>query len=90
MPRADRNLKPPSIKVYTLVPMNLPLKDMTLQEKLAAMEALWEDLTRSPESFESPDWHKDTLEERRQRIAEGKAHFTDWETAKSAIRTKVP
>jgi Putative addiction module component len=72
------------------MPMNLPLKDMTLQEKLAAMEALWEDLTGSPQSFESPDWHKDTLEERRQRIAEGKAHFTDWETAKSAIRTKVP
>lgn len=70
--------------------MNLPLKDMTLQEKLAAMEALWEDITRSSESFESPEWHKDTLEERRQRIAEGKAHFTDWESAKSAIRTKVP
>jgi len=71
------------------MPMNLPLKDMTLQEKLAAMEALWEDFTLSPESFESPDWHN-TLEERRQRIAEGKAHFTDWEAAKSAIRTKVP
>jgi len=53
------------------------------------MEALWEDFTLSPESFESPDWHN-TLEERRQRIAEGKAHFTDWEAAKSAIRTKVP
>jgi hypothetical protein len=50
--------------------MNLPLKDMTLQEKLAAMEALWEDLTRSAQSFESPEWHKDTLEERRQRIAD--------------------
>jgi hypothetical protein len=27
---------------------------MTLHEKLTAMEALWEDLARSPESIESP------------------------------------
>jgi len=69
--------------------MSLPLKDMTLQEKLAAMELLWEDLARSPESIESPAWHKDTLDERRQRIAEGKAQFVDWETAKAEIRKKL-
>jgi hypothetical protein len=70
--------------------MNLPLKDMTLQEKLVAMELLWEDLASSPESIESPAWHKDTLDERRQRIAEGKAQFVDWETAKNEIRKKLP
>jgi hypothetical protein len=69
--------------------MNLPLKDMTLQEKLVAMELLWEDLASSPESIESPAWHKDTLNERRQRIAEGKAQFVDWETAKNEIRKKL-
>jgi hypothetical protein len=67
---------------------NLPLKDMTLQEKLAAMEMLWDDLARSPESVESPSWHKEILEERRVRIAEDKAHFVDWETAKKDIRKK--
>jgi hypothetical protein len=65
--------------------MNLPLKDMTLQEKLAAMELLWEDLVRSPEAIQSPNWHQVTLDERRQRVAEGKAQFTDWETAKTEI-----
>ena len=69
--------------------MDLPLKDMTLQEKLAAMELLWEDLTRSPESVESPDWHKDILDDRRKRIAEAKANFVDWETAKKNIRNKI-
>jgi len=68
--------------------MNLPLKDMTLREKLAAMESLWDDLVRSPESVESPDWHKDTLDERRERVSEAKAHFVDWETAKKDIRDK--
>ena len=69
--------------------MDLPLKDMTLQEKLAAMELLWEDLARSPESVESPSWHKDILDDRRKRIAEGKANFVDWETAKKNIRNKI-
>ena len=68
---------------------SLPLKEMTLQEKLAAMELLWEELVRSPESIESPTWHKDILDERRQRIAEGKAQFMDWETAKTEIRKKL-
>ncbi len=69
--------------------INLPLKDMTLQEKLAVMESLWEDLGRTPEAIESPAWHKDVLDERRQRLAEGNARFTDWETAKADIRKKL-
>ncbi len=69
--------------------ISLPLKDMTLQEKLAAMESLWEDLSRAPESIESPGWHQDILDERRERVAEGKARFVDWETAKKDIRNKV-
>jgi hypothetical protein len=69
--------------------MNLLLKDMTLQEKLAARELLWDDLARSPESVEAPGWHKDVLDARRDRVAEGKAHFVDWETAKKDIRSKI-
>jgi len=71
------------------MPINLPLKEMTLREKLAVMESLWEDLARSPEAIESPTWHKDILDERRERIVEGKAQFVDWETAKAEIRKKL-
>ena len=71
------------------MPYNLPLNDMTLQEKLAAMESLWEDLARTPEAIESPAWHKEILEERLQRLAEGKTEFIDWETAKEALRKKL-
>jgi hypothetical protein len=67
----------------------LPLKEMTLHEKLAAMEAFSEDLARSPESIESPAWHEEILDERRQRIADGKARFDDWKTAKVKICNKV-
>jgi len=69
--------------------INLPLKDMTLQEKLAVMESLWEDLPHTPEAIESPAWHKDILDERRQRFTEGKSRFIDWETAKADIRDKL-
>jgi hypothetical protein len=83
-------LNPPGLKVYTLqVSMNLPLKDMTIEEKLAAMELLWDDLARSPEAVESPNWHKDILDERRQMVADGKTQFTDWNAAKSEIRKKL-
>lgn len=72
------------------MPINLPLKDMTLHEKLAAMESIWEDLSRTPEAIESPPWHRDVLAERQQRLAEGQSHFTDWDTAKADIRKKLP
>jgi len=53
------------------MPFNLPLKNMSLHEKLAAMESLWEDIARPPEAIESPTWHKDILDEHRQRVVEG-------------------
>ena len=67
----------------------LSLKEMTLQEKLAAMESLWADLTGSAKSIKSPSWHKQILTERRKRIANGKARFIDWDTAKAEIRKKL-
>jgi hypothetical protein len=70
------------------VTFNLPLKYMSLQKKLSAMESLWEDRTRTPEAIESPAWHKDILDERRQHVAEGSSRFVEWETAKADIRNK--
>ena len=61
---------------------------MTLEEMLAAMESLWEDLARAPETIESPAWHKEVLDDRRQRAENGKARFTEWENAKAKIRKK--
>jgi hypothetical protein len=53
------------------------------------MELLWDDVTHCPESVESPAWHKDILDERRQRVANAEAQFTAWETAKTEIRKKI-
>ena len=68
---------------------SLPLEEMTLQEKLAAMESLWEDIASSAEPLQSPGWHKDILDDRAKRSAAGEARFDDWEAAKAGIRKKL-
>ena len=71
------------------MPATLPLNEMTVTEKLQAMEALWEDLSRNAVVLESPEWHRDVLEARENRIASGDARFADWEQAKADIRKRV-
>lgn len=67
----------------------LPLDRMTTEEKLRAMEALWADLTRNAENFESPAWHGDLLRERDQFVAEGKETPIDWDQAKRQLRDRL-
>ena len=68
----------------------LPLDQMTTEEKLRAMEALWADLSRKADSFESPAWHADVLRERDQRVAEGKEAYVGWDDAKRELRGRLP
>lgn len=65
---------------------SLPLDRMTTAEKLSAMDALWKDLSRNADKFESPIWHGDVLRQREQRVEEGKETYVDWETAKKELR----
>ena len=67
----------------------LPLDEMTTADKLRALEQLWNDLCRTPESIPSPSWHADVLQAREKRIREGSSHFTDWSEAKQKIRDSV-
>lgn len=62
---------------------------LPLHEKLLAMEAIWDDISRAEAVLEVPQWHKDILDERERLIAEGKARFIDWEDAKKQIRQAV-
>jgi hypothetical protein len=69
--------------------VELPLAQMTVEEKLRAMELIWENLRRDERNIPVPQWHRDLLDERARLIAEGKAHFEDWESAKNWIAGKV-
>ncbi len=61
------------------------IRQMPVHEKIAIMEAIWEDLSAQESAVEVPQWHKDLLDERERLVAEGKAHFLDWEDAKKQI-----
>ncbi len=71
------------------MPVTLPLNEMTIAEKLQLMEVLLDDLSRNADALESPEWHREILEEREQRIASGQARFSDWKQAKVDIRKLV-
>jgi hypothetical protein len=62
------------------------IHQMPLREKLLVMEAIWDDISREEQELDLPQWHKDALDERERMVAEGKAHFIDWEEAKKQIK----
>jgi hypothetical protein len=66
--------------------LTLPLDKMTTEEKLLALEEIWEDLCRLPDNIPSPAWHGSVLEERQQRVEEGSSAFVEWTRAKQNIR----
>jgi hypothetical protein len=63
----------------------IQVDQMTVEEKLLAMESLWDDLCRHEENIPMLQWHKDLLDERERLVLQGKARFADWETAKRRI-----
>lgn len=63
----------------------MQIDQMTLEEKLSAMEALWDDLCRREEGIPMLPWQQELLEERERLIRDGQARFSDWETAKRRI-----
>lgn len=65
------------------------LSDLTFSQKLNLMETIWDEITTDDKQLESPDWHKDILNDRENALESGKAKFSDWEEAKERIRRKV-
>jgi N-acetyl-beta-hexosaminidase len=71
------------------MPLTLSLKKMSRTDKLRAMEALWSDLSRDEDKFESPAWHADALRAAEREIETGKAAFSDWDDVKKRLRRRA-
>ena len=54
---------------------DLPLAQMSVDDKLQAMELLWADLSRNPKQLASPAWHGEVLRSRREQVLQGQASF---------------
>jgi hypothetical protein len=65
------------------------IAQMSLEEKLQLMEALWQDLSRSGGEVDSPDWHQPALEVTESRLAAGLERVLDWDEAKRELRRRV-
>jgi hypothetical protein len=69
--------------------LELPLAEMSVAEKLEAMESLWADLARRAPEQTAPEWHAKILEERERRLAAGQEEVLDWEEAKRRLRQEI-
>jgi hypothetical protein len=74
---------------HHFMPVVLPLRKMSRDEKLRAMEALWADLSKDEDRLESPAWHAQALREAERAVKSGKAKFSDWDEAKKRISRKA-
>ncbi|HNI09111.1 MAG TPA: addiction module protein [Rhodocyclaceae bacterium] len=66
--------------------MLIATESLSRSDKLRLIEQLWEELSREPESVDSPSWHAEALAEAEQAVADGKATFMEWEAAKDSLR----
>ncbi len=69
--------------------ITLPLKEMTVEEKLQLMEAIWDDLSQNAEQVPPPAWHGQALKALEEAIQRGEVTFEDWEVAKKNIRDEL-
>jgi hypothetical protein len=68
---------------------DLPLDQMTVEDKLLAMEALWDSLSRDPDTVESPAWHGEVLAERVAALEREEAALLDLEDVKRRMRERT-
>lgn len=69
--------------------VDLPLAEMSVDDKLQAMEQLWADLSQNPEQVTSPAWHGEVLCSRREQVQQGKARFQGWDSGIGELRAEL-
>ena len=69
--------------------ITLPLKEMSVEEKIQVMESIWKDLCGTAGSELSPDWHRNILADREAAILAGEDEILGWEIAKKKISEEL-
>jgi hypothetical protein len=67
----------------------IDLQQMSREEKLKVMHALWEDLARDEHAVESPEVHGELLRETEERVRSGVERVRDWDEAKAELRKRA-
>ncbi len=66
------------------------IEQMSLEERLQAMELLWASLARTPEAVPSPDWHGEVLAERLEKVQQGQGHFLSLAEVQARLQKPRP
>lgn len=66
------------------------IEEMTTAQRVELMEALWKAMSLKGENRESPNWHREYLEERERAIADGTDEFVDIDEFEDELRRSLP
>jgi len=69
--------------------VSIPLETMSVEEKILAMELIWDNLSSQANNITTPEWHKNILDEREKMLQQGIEQPVNWETAKRELRNKL-
>lgn len=71
-------------------PIEIPLEQLTGQQKWELFQTLWKELSDSPERDQSsPDWHANVINERLDRDARGESVWHDVDESFDRIRQQI-
>ena len=62
------------------------VEQMSLEERLQAMELLWASLSRTPDQVPSPTWHREVLAARLAKVERGEGEFLSIEQLKERLQ----
>ena len=66
------------------------IEQMTLKQKLEAMELLWKSISQKPDQVPSPEWHREIVADRIAKIDKGEAKFLSIEEARQRLQKRKP
>lgn len=67
----------------------IQIENLTVTEKIQAMETLWDSLCAQADNISSPTWHSEALQQREEMLNNGTDSFVDWNDAKKDIRNQI-
>jgi putative addiction module component (TIGR02574 family) len=71
------------------VPLPPPgFDDLSVDEKIDYVQALWGRIAATPEAIPVPDWHRDIVAERLKDLEGNPSAGDSWEVVRERLRTK--
>jgi len=65
--------------------VDIQIESLSIAEKVQLLESVWQSLCAHPGDVQSPEWHREVLEERRRRLEDGRATLSAWTDAKARL-----